>query len=86
MPLAVTGGEPLEAPLSEAHGRARKVNPVYTEGQLVRVAGDDAGEVHHLGEADHAAATQQALEVAPVQGAMRRLERRGRHASGAARG
>ena len=37
MPLA--GGEPLEAPLSEAHGRARKVNPVYTEGRLVRVAG-----------------------------------------------
>jgi hypothetical protein len=36
MPLA---GEPLETPLSEAHGRARKVNPVYTEGRLVRVAG-----------------------------------------------
>ena len=36
MPLA---GEPLEAPLSEAHGRARKVNPAYTEGRLVRVAG-----------------------------------------------
>jgi hypothetical protein len=36
MPLA---GEPLEAPLSDAHGRARKINPVYTEGRLVRVAG-----------------------------------------------
>ncbi len=36
MPL---GGEPLEVPLNEAHGRARKVNPVYTEGRLVRVAG-----------------------------------------------
>lgn len=36
MPLA---GEPLETPLSDAHGRARKVNPVYTEGRLVRVAG-----------------------------------------------
>jgi hypothetical protein len=36
MPLA---GEPLDTPLSEAHGRARKVNPVYTEGRLVRVAG-----------------------------------------------
>jgi hypothetical protein len=35
----VTGGEPLDTPLSEAHGRARKVNPVYTEGRLVRVAG-----------------------------------------------
>jgi hypothetical protein len=39
MPLAVTGGAPLEVPLSEAHGRARKVNPIYTEGRLVRVAG-----------------------------------------------
>jgi Putative prokaryotic signal transducing protein len=39
MPLAVTGGEPLEAPLSDAHERARKINPVYTEGELVRVAG-----------------------------------------------
>jgi hypothetical protein len=39
MPLVATGSEPLEAPLSEAHGRARKVNPVYTEGRLVRVAG-----------------------------------------------
>ena len=39
MPLGVTGGEPLEAPLSDAHERARKINPVYTEGQLVRVAG-----------------------------------------------
>ena len=39
MPLAVTGGEPLEAPLSDAHERARKINPIYTEGELVRVAG-----------------------------------------------
>jgi hypothetical protein len=39
MPLAVTGGEPLEVPLSDAHERARKINPVYTEGELVRVAG-----------------------------------------------
>jgi hypothetical protein len=36
MPL---GGEPLEKPVSEAHGRARKINPVYSEGALVRVAG-----------------------------------------------
>jgi hypothetical protein len=39
MPLVQAGGEPLEAPLSEAHGRARKINPAYTEGALVRVAG-----------------------------------------------
>jgi hypothetical protein len=39
MPLVQPGGEPIEAPLSDAHGRARKINPVYTEGELVRVAG-----------------------------------------------
>jgi len=39
MPLVKPGGEPLHAPLSDAHGRARKINPVFTEGDLVRVAG-----------------------------------------------
>jgi hypothetical protein len=39
MPLAVTGGEPLDTPLSDAHERARKINPIYIEGELVRVAG-----------------------------------------------
>ena len=39
MPLVRPGAEPLEAPLSEAHGRARKIDPRYTEGELVRVAG-----------------------------------------------
>jgi hypothetical protein len=39
MPLVQPGGEPLEAPLSDAHGRARKINPTFTEGDLVRVAG-----------------------------------------------
>ena len=39
MPLVQPGSEPLEAPLSDAHGRARKINPIYTEGDLVRVAG-----------------------------------------------
>lgn len=29
----------LEAPLSEAHGRWRKIDPTLTEGNLVRVAG-----------------------------------------------
>jgi hypothetical protein len=38
MPLTPTG-EPLEEPVSEAHGRARKINPAYTEGRLVRAAG-----------------------------------------------
>jgi hypothetical protein len=39
MPLVQTGGDPIEAPLSDAHDRARKINPVFTEGDLVRVAG-----------------------------------------------
>jgi hypothetical protein len=39
MPLTPPGAAPLEEPLSEAHGRARKINPAYTEGELVRVAG-----------------------------------------------
>jgi hypothetical protein len=39
MPLVYVGGEPIEAPLSEAHGKARKIDPSYTEGDLVRVAG-----------------------------------------------
>jgi hypothetical protein len=39
MPLVDVGREAIEAPLNEAHGRARKINPAYTEGELVRVAG-----------------------------------------------
>lgn len=39
MPLVRPGVEPLERPLSDAHGRARKIDPAYTEGELVRVAG-----------------------------------------------
>jgi hypothetical protein len=39
MPLVTAGAEPLDAPLNEAHGRARKIDPSYTEGNLVRVAG-----------------------------------------------
>jgi hypothetical protein len=39
MPLVHPESEPIEAPLSEAHGRARKIDPRYTEGRLVRVAG-----------------------------------------------
>jgi hypothetical protein len=39
MPLVRKGAAPLDAPLSEAHGRARKIDPLFTEGPLVRVAG-----------------------------------------------
>ena len=37
MPLVTEGS--AEAPRSEAHARARKINPEFTEGELVRVAG-----------------------------------------------
>jgi hypothetical protein len=39
MPLVYVGAEPIEAPVSDAHARARKIDPSYTEGDLVRVAG-----------------------------------------------
>jgi len=39
MPLVQAGAESIETPVSEAHARARKINPEYTEGELVRVAG-----------------------------------------------
>jgi hypothetical protein len=32
-------------------------------GELAREAGDDAGEVHHLGEADHAPASHERFEI-----------------------
>ncbi len=48
--------------------------------ELVRRPVDDAGEVHHLGEPEHAPAPHQRLEVAGPERPPRRLERRGRHA------
>src|ERR671928_1013706 len=39
MPLTYAGRGDLDAPVSAAHARARKVKPQYTEGDLVRVAG-----------------------------------------------
>jgi hypothetical protein len=39
MPLVHVGGGVVEVPESEAHERARKIKPEYTEGELVRVAG-----------------------------------------------
>jgi Putative prokaryotic signal transducing protein len=39
MPLVQPGAKPLDQPVNEAHGRARKIDPRYTEGELVRVAG-----------------------------------------------
>jgi len=39
MPLTYVGAEPTDAPASDAHARARKIDPRFTEGGLVRVAG-----------------------------------------------
>jgi len=39
MPLTYVGAEPVESPRDEAHGRARKIDPRFVEGELVRVAG-----------------------------------------------
>ncbi|MFN2616265.1 MAG: hypothetical protein ABR581_03980 [Thermoleophilaceae bacterium] len=39
MPLVYIGADAIEAPLSDSHDRARKLNPAYTQGELVRVAG-----------------------------------------------
>jgi hypothetical protein len=39
MPLVYVGSDPVEAPVDAAHGRARKIDPRYTQGELVRVAG-----------------------------------------------
>lgn len=39
MPLVYPGAPVVEEPASEAHGRARKVRPELTRGDLVRVAG-----------------------------------------------
>jgi hypothetical protein len=39
MPLVAEGNGSLESPLSDTHARARKIDPAYTQGELVRVAG-----------------------------------------------
>jgi len=39
MPLVYDGPSEVAEPVSERHARARKVDPRYTEGNLVRVAG-----------------------------------------------
>jgi hypothetical protein len=39
MPLTYVGADPEQQPANDAHVRARKIDPRYTEGELVRVAG-----------------------------------------------
>ena len=47
--------------------------------ELALVPGHDAGKVHHLGDAEHAAAAQERLQIALAQRAARRLVVRRRH-------
>ena len=51
-------------------------------GELARRARDHAGEVHHLREPDHPAASEQRLQVTGVEWTSRRLEPRRRNARG----
>jgi hypothetical protein len=39
MPLTYAGRSDLDAPVTDAHARARKIKPQYSEGDLVRVVG-----------------------------------------------
>jgi len=39
MPLVYSGALGVDEPVSDLHERARKIDPRYTEGELVRVAG-----------------------------------------------
>jgi hypothetical protein len=39
MPLTYAGRGDLDAPVTEAHERARKIKPQYSEGDLVRIVG-----------------------------------------------
>ncbi len=39
MPLVYSGRHGVDEPVSDRHARARKIDPRYTEGDLVRVAG-----------------------------------------------
>ena len=72
---ADAGGD-VRVQLAPAHARRVAVDVLGEREllELARVARDDAGEVHHLGQADHAAASQQRVEVAGRQLAPRRLE------------
>ena len=47
MPLVYSGRSGMDEPVTEAHERARKIKPQFTEGQLVRVV-----SAHHQAEAE----------------------------------
>ena len=76
------GGVRLQSAVEHARGVAvhvlRSLQAQLRE--LVRITGDHAREVHHLGQAQHASAAQQALQVSRGERSPRRLESRRRHA------
>ncbi|HEX5899896.1 MAG TPA: hypothetical protein VFY32_10905 [Solirubrobacteraceae bacterium] len=47
MPLVHSGHTGVDEPVTEAHARARKIKPQFTEGELVRVV-----SAHHQAEAE----------------------------------
>jgi hypothetical protein len=47
MPLVYSGRSGIDEPVTEAHERARKIKPQFTEGELVRVV-----SAHHQAEAE----------------------------------
>ena len=47
MPLVYSGRSGMDEPVTEAHERARKIKPQFTEGELVRVV-----SAHHQAEAE----------------------------------
>ena len=47
MPLVYSGRSGVDEPVTEAHERARKIKPQFTEGELVRVV-----SAHHQAEAE----------------------------------
>jgi hypothetical protein len=47
MPLVYSGRSGVDEPVTEAHARARKIKPQFTEGELVRVV-----SAHHQAEAE----------------------------------
>ena len=47
MPLVYSGRTGVDEPVTEAHERARKIKPQFTEGELVRVV-----SAHHQAEAE----------------------------------
>ena len=84
--VGADAGRHIGVERGSAHAGRMPVDVIREAGAQLRhlglVAGDDAGEVHHLGHADGAMPAQQALDVAGGEGPARRLKTRRGHARG----